>query len=712
MSQRREAPVEKQSSLTLENAVYDEQFEITIDDLSYLISPDGNNKMRISPSSSSVPTTNGTSGVFVKDERMRPASVKNSNLVQPKVSPILTDDYSTEGSHPSLSSVRGVDSNNEPIYSSSQTPHGFNVITKRKGAKKSVFNFEGLDHVISNNQQDKPSPALSNPGKETEESTNDHDGSSPEDSPESVSRRFLRIKPRGRPLNSGSVELGSGQGITPPSMPKKVKDEILEEIDSQKVVDYNGSDESSSSEQEPDIGDLKEENLALDSNYFDEDPGWSGLNTDTIMTLLPSPMPTPTVSNPRKKQDAGEEHNGVISSSNSSVNSGNSQQSFPPPGMQQFAPNHPMQYSPDFYQTMQYNPVPNGNPMMYNSNQAMNQMAFQQINQFGMNMQPNNNIPQNNMGYPMALPSISVLQANSQVLGPYNAPYPMQQGNGSPQLGFANNMGMQMSMANNGMPMNSINELANYQNMAQRKVHELKMQQAYQYNNMAMMQIPYNQPLLQSQPINASGNTTTMKLAAGSSQPKKGKRNNNLSKYNNSNNDSSGNMSVSSLTSASDTDQMDDDGPGSGGKKSSPVNTSSRASKSLAEISKRFVTLYGKDNTMDYISGLTDPDDVTDAPMELHRVDGAAEALSVHVRRIYELIKILEILSLVTVRSIKLRLMERQSLFLIAFVSKCSLLVIKEVSSVGEERRTFCTPWEVYKMMALLIFLNLQTKMG
>lgn len=33
----------------------------------------------------------------------------------------------------------------------------------------------------------------------------------------------------------------------------------------------------------------------------------------------------------------------------------------------------------------------------------------------------------------------------------------------------------------------------------------------------------------------------------------------------------------------------------------------------------------------------------------LNRVDGAAEALGVHVRRIYELIKILEILSLVTV---------------------------------------------------------------
>lgn len=40
---------------------------------------------------------------------------------------------------------------------------------------------------------------------------------------------------------------------------------------------------------------------------------------------------------------------------------------------------------------------------------------------------------------------------------------------------------------------------------------------------------------------------------------------------------------------------------------------------------------------------LTDGNDVTD------RVDGAAETLGVHVRRIYELIKILEIISLVSV---------------------------------------------------------------
>lgn len=73
----------------------------------------------------------------------------------------------------------------------------------------------------------------------------------------------------------------------------------------------------------------------------------------------------------------------------------------------------------------------------------------------------------------------------------------------------------------------------------------------------------------------------------------------------------------------------------------------SRTGKSLAEISKRFVTLYGTESAMQYIAGQMHPDDVSDAISTLHRVDSAAETLQVHVRRIYELIKILEILSFI-----------------------------------------------------------------
>lgn len=102
------------------------------------------------------------------------------------------------------------------------------------------------------------------------------------------------------------------------------------------------------------------------------------------------------------------------------------------------------------------------------------------------------------------------------------------------------------------------------------------------------------------------------------------------------------NNSASVPTTSTANDSDGDEGTKNG-------NVSGRASKSLSEISKRFVTIYGKDNTLDYIAGKVDPSHVSDVPISFHRVDAAAEQLGVHVRRIYELIKILEILSLVQV---------------------------------------------------------------
>ena len=55
-----------------------------------------------------------------------------------------------------------------------------------------------------------------------------------------------------------------------------------------------------------------------------------------------------------------------------------------------------------------------------------------------------------------------------------------------------------------------------------------------------------------------------------------------------------------------------------------------------------------------------------DGPAVMNRVDGAAEVLGVHVRRIYELIKILEILSLVAVRILHYSIRRNQ---LCSFVS-------------------------------------------
>eukprot|EP01039_Chlorochromonas_danica_P000087 gene87-94_t len=95
------------------------------------------------------------------------------------------------------------------------------------------------------------------------------------------------------------------------------------------------------------------------------------------------------------------------------------------------------------------------------------------------------------------------------------------------------------------------------------------------------------------------------------------------------------------------TGEGDGEGEGEGNKGKGKEKVGSRAGKSLAEISKRFVSIYGTENAMDYIAGQLPPNDVTDAIATLHRVDSAAETLQVHVRRIYELIKILEILSFV-----------------------------------------------------------------
>jgi len=79
---------------------------------------------------------------------------------------------------------------------------------------------------------------------------------------------------------------------------------------------------------------------------------------------------------------------------------------------------------------------------------------------------------------------------------------------------------------------------------------------------------------------------------------------------------------------------------------------SARSAKSLATISRKFVEFFGQARTIDYIGGLLPIDSMQDAPLTANRVDGTADSLGVHVRRIYELIKILETLSLVNVRAV------------------------------------------------------------
>lgn len=73
------------------------------------------------------------------------------------------------------------------------------------------------------------------------------------------------------------------------------------------------------------------------------------------------------------------------------------------------------------------------------------------------------------------------------------------------------------------------------------------------------------------------------------------------------------------------------------------------------------------------------------------RVDGAAETMNVHVRRIYELIKILEILSLIEVDSM---ILSCTYIYSAVNFSWCilfdSLREEREVSSLGKERGILC----------------------
>lgn len=111
-----------------------DDFDLNFDDLSCLISP--KHSLTIDSSTPSTTTTN--------------VSAQTT-----KISPLVMDVLQLEMSRPSINSVRGYDINNNPVFSSSQTPHDFQVMTKRKTSKKSVFNFENVDVSTETSNRDK-----------------------------------------------------------------------------------------------------------------------------------------------------------------------------------------------------------------------------------------------------------------------------------------------------------------------------------------------------------------------------------------------------------------------------------------------------------------------------------------------------------------------------------------------------------------------------
>lgn len=104
----------------------DEEFDLNLDDLSCFISPKNTSN-----------DDSNTDGM-------------NDQLACAKISPLITNELQLEVSRPSISSVRGYDTNNNPVFSSSQTPHDFQTMTKRKTSKKSIFNFEEVADVSHN----------------------------------------------------------------------------------------------------------------------------------------------------------------------------------------------------------------------------------------------------------------------------------------------------------------------------------------------------------------------------------------------------------------------------------------------------------------------------------------------------------------------------------------------------------------------------------
>lgn len=511
------------------------------------------------------------------------SSVSSSN--RKVISPLYTD-YSTDTSHPSLGSARGIDSGtNQLIYSSSQTPHGFNVITKRKSTKKSVFNFEELDLSNIPQGQSSISPKSSDPMvPDTGRSLGLDNASSSEDSPEVLSRRILRTRNRNR-FHQHEVQLHHQQ-----------ERHSLTEIDNfeslipkiASIEEYKEYDEDFKNQLET-AGSLQA--LTLDTGA---DLDWSLLCDGTLGVILQSPTPR----NPRKKQDPGfrgnvEEDPGIEDQEVlQEVHYGINQQSFP---------------STEFCDSNgPYDPKLDSSPYPPNSNhQFTNQHQSLEWDQSQLNsMGPMYDAPLYvKPEFQISLPSISALQANSALLGAYNNQFPpVPSAPAVTDSSYSLDVPLNITISNTALPLASaLNDIVSYQNMVNRKVQEMKFQQHNQYSNIIIPNQNFHQLTQSSRPVgNSSSNTATLQYAVhipGGQQS--------ASKKSNSSTSSSKRTTMVTKVESGD----EDEDSNVTAKKGS--TGSSRASKSLAEISRRFVTLYGKDNTMDYISGLIDPDDIT-----------------------------------------------------------------------------------------------------
>lgn len=524
---------------------------------------------------------------------VHPPSTTSSSSVTAKISPLVTDMETVQIMEPETS-VRAVDGNNNPIYATSQTPYGFQAMTKRKTSKKSIFNFENIDTTDEKGESRDEGP---NSGASMAMDT-------PSDSPISVQRKFLRAKPRGSATEKVSVNVAAlavetdQKATTPPAVP---------------VATGTGKPKSLYAFDSMDETALKSAAMGFnDEKEYLEALKWNGLSPHVPSQQLP---PVPTPKNPRKKADTRSDEESLLQQQQEEQQRQmlylQQQQQQLQQQQQQLAMNYGSQSASQPY--LGYYSQPSSIPAAYptastipiNTSDAL-RASWMNSTQSSSASQPGNDLASQLQYYSgdisqLQLPSIR--NAPPAVIPEtYSYGFPFGQ---NPVDTVNSNNNFTASGATPGstdLPLQglpnpaNITEIMNYQALLQRKMDELKQQ------------------------------------AAG---------------YDSSHNAGYYGGANRSYAAASASAQADSDGEDAG----TVGKAGSRASKSLSEISKRFVTIYGRDNTLDYIAGKVNPLDVSDVPSSFHRVDAAAEQLGVHVRRIYELIKILEILSLVQVGS-------------------------------------------------------------
>jgi hypothetical protein len=528
---------EQTASLTLSTDEYD---DILGEDLTFLISP---GKLSVRSQQS------------IQSNSSQVSQLSNGSGNQ-KVSPIVTDEAQFSESRPALNSLKGYDQYNNPVYQSSQTPHDFQVMTKRKVSKGSIFNFENVD------MKNDPSAAS---------------GSLLVDGIASSQQRH-------------PASFASYQQEKPPLSPPKgqiyVKKEpgVSNSSNSDNFVDLSALDTSV-----PFF--LAGINWSSEKSQTNEDnslTGASATSNDNIDDLAQQ-------KNPRKKQgsvDNGNNHSSHYDSSmeaapvyvsqpaaldipyadNRYEGYGNeisffSSRPLPPPPVQQQSIQQPsgnlwINYRND----LSYQTLFNGDPLLVDPHYQYQQQQQQQLPSIRTLQQ---NASNNYHQFPFP-PPVMATATSGMVLPSHSGyeNYNMHEYQQYPQHRPASSL--------SPPPLQD-----NYHTILQQKVEAMKLsqttsspsanEQSSQHHRSARLQLKQEQQQQQQQHYHGSPSV--------SNSGKKNKEN----------------VSLLAIV-----NEGEDDGKGK-----------NRASKSLAEISKRFVTLYGKDNTMDYISGLVDPDHVT-----------------------------------------------------------------------------------------------------